>query len=147
MPPVSPFASTQVAAPSKQDEEQLDLLGVLYWAYGGLIALAGIMFGLFGIIPAIMIATAPNQPKNGEPSPLVFGGIFLILFGFVALLLIAKGVTMFFVGRALRTRTRWMLCFVGAALCVMNFPLGTALAVFTFVLLIKPHIKQRFGVT
>jgi hypothetical protein len=34
---------------------------------------------------------------------------------------------------------------VGAALAVMNIPLGTALAVFTFVVLNKPEAKRRFG--
>ena len=32
---------------SKSDEDNLDLLGILYWLYGGMIAVGGAMFALF----------------------------------------------------------------------------------------------------
>jgi hypothetical protein len=130
---------------SKEDEGQLDLLGVLYWVYGGLIALGGASFGLFAILPALLVTAAPTPTKGHGPPPWVIGGVFAAVFGFVALLLVIKGVVMIAVGVAMRKRQGYILCMVGAALAVMNIPLGTALAVFTFVVLNKPEAKRRFG--
>lgn len=132
---------------SKEDENHLDLLGVLYWVYGGIIALGGATFGLFAILPAILVSSAP-APRGGHPAgppPWVIGGVFALLFGFVALLLVVKGITMIVVGFALRRRQGYMLCMIGAAMAVMNIPLGTALAIFTFIILNKPEAKKRFG--
>ena len=128
---------------SKADEDQLDLLGVLYWVYGAFVGLGGLTFGVFAILPAIFVSAAPAS--RGGPPPWLIGGIFALVFGLVALLLIAKGVMMVVVGSALRRRSGYILCLVGAALAVMNIPLGTALAVFTFMLLNKPETKRRFG--
>jgi hypothetical protein len=70
--------------------------------------------------------------------------MFGVIFGLAALFLIGKAIVIMFAGRALRERKSYILCMVAACLAVMNIPLGTGLAIFTFVLLTKPSVKYRF---
>jgi hypothetical protein len=134
--------TTNAPTLSKADEDNLDLLGVLYWVYGGTIALAGLSIGAFSLIGIALMATPATK---GGPPPALLGGALAFVFAFAAVLVLAKAVVMFFVGAAMRKRTSYTLCLVGAAMAVMNIPLGTALAIFTFVTLNKPETKQRFG--
>ena len=49
-------------------------------------------------------------------------------------------------GRSLRRRDRYMFCLVVAGISCMLMPFGTALGVFTILVLLRPSVKQIFGV-
>jgi hypothetical protein len=128
---------------SKSDEDQLDLLGICYWVYGGLVALVGFLLGLGGLLPLLLV-TAAGSARGLGPPPWLVGGAMAAIFALAAALILAKGVVMILVGSALRGRRSYVLCMVGAMLAVMNVPVGTALAIFTFMALNKPEAKRRF---
>jgi hypothetical protein len=119
------------------------MLGILYWVYAGFVGLGGLMVALFAVLPVILVASAP-PPSSGGPPPEAVMGVMAGIFGLAALFLIAKAVLMIFAGSALRHRRSYVLVMVGAAMAIMNIPLGTALAVYTFILLSKPDVKARF---
>ena len=128
------------------DVEQLRWLTVFYYVTTAL-------FGLFGCFPLIhltvglfMLFGPSNTGPGGGPAPQLVGGIFIA----AAVLIMAVGWSLaacqFAVARALERRRRHTFCVVvagvTAAMCV---PLGTALGVFTILVLMRPQVKAAFG--
>ena len=62
---------------ARQDEEHLKLLSIFHYVVAGMMAL----FGCFPIIHLIlglaMVSGKFGQPKLGEPSPALFGWVFV----------------------------------------------------------------------
>ncbi len=130
---------------AKKDEEQIDLLGILFYAYGAFVGFTAVMFGGFALLGLALLPSAAPKATGPEPNPVVVGVAILIVFGAVALLLTAKAAVMVFAGRALRQRTGYVLAMVAACLALINLPLGTALGVFALMTLQKPEVKARLG--
>lgn len=126
---------------SRQDEEHLNLLSILYYVYDAFIGITGLAMAVFAVIPALMIpASRPTRPADW-----IGPGIFLVFLGVIVLFLLAKAVFMVVTGRAFAKRGGWTLCMVGACIPLMNVPLGTALGVFAITVLQRPAVKARFG--
>lgn len=127
-----------------QDEDHLRLLSIFHYVLGGLVALGSCFALIYVVLGIIFLATNANQ--GGGPPPAVgaaftiFGTVFLIVGWIMAGLLI-------WAGRCLAQRKKYTFCLVVAALSCFFFPLGTALAVFTFIVLMRPSVKPLFGVT
>jgi hypothetical protein len=139
-----PYASPP--RPTKKDEEQIDLLGILFYAYGAFVSFTAVIFGGFALVGLALLPGAAPKASGPEPDPLILGVAVLVVFGAVALLFTAKAAVMFLAGRALRRRTGYMLAMVAACLALINLPLGTALGVFAILTLQKPEVKARLGV-
>ena len=125
-----------------QDEEHLRMLSILYYIWGGLTA----CFSCLGVVYVIMggiFMVAASQQQNAPPA--WFGAIFSI-FGVLMVLLIGAmaGLTLW-TGRNLQQRKRYTLCLIVAGVSCLSVPLGTALGVFTFVVLSRPSVKQLFN--
>ena len=125
-----------------QDEEHLRMLSILYYIWGGLTA----CFSCLGVVYVIMggiFMVAASQQQNAPPA--WFGAIFSI-FGVLMVLLIGAmaGLTLW-TGRNLQQRKRYTLCLIVAGVSCPSVPLGTALGVFTFVVLSRPSVKQLFN--
>jgi hypothetical protein len=125
-----------------QDEEHLRMLSILYYIWGGLTA----CFSCLGVVYVVMggvFMVAASQQHNGPPA--WFGAIFSI-FGVLMVLLVGAvaGLTIW-TGRNLQQRKRYTLCLIVAGLSCLSVPLGTALGVFTFVVLSRPSVKQLFN--
>jgi hypothetical protein len=143
---VSSYGDPYRAAPpplSKQDDDALNTLSVFFYLYAGFIGLIALVMLAMAILPAILISAAPYKP--GDPPPALIGGILAVVFGAVALLLIAKAVLMIFAGRAMGRRSSYMLCTIAACAACLQIPIGTALGIFTLITLQKPAVKARFG--
>jgi hypothetical protein len=124
-----------------QDEEHLRLLSILYYVKGGLTAFGTCFFGGYAVILGTAL-TAASQSHNGPPvfvGPLVF-----VLVGFVVLLIGALAALTIMAGRNLARRKHYTFCFIMAAILCLSVPLGTALGVFTMVVLLRPSVKQLF---
>ncbi|RYD43476.1 MAG: hypothetical protein EOP83_31795 [Verrucomicrobiaceae bacterium] len=88
--------------------------------------------------------TAHGSPASGPP-PDQFGWLFVI-FGSVAILLFwAFAGCLIYSGRCLSARRNYTFCFVIACLSCAGFPLGTALGVFTILVLQRPTVKALFS--
>jgi hypothetical protein len=125
-----------------QDEDQLKLLSILYYVWGGLTA----CFSCFGLVYSLVIGgvlTAASREGNGPP-PWVGGMVFIIV-GFAVLFAIAVAVLTIMTGRYLAQRRSYTFCFVMAVITCLSVPIGTALGVFTIIVLMRPSVKQLFG--
>ncbi|HEX3343695.1 MAG TPA: hypothetical protein VHS09_03940, partial [Polyangiaceae bacterium] len=64
--------------------------------------------------------------------------------GFITLFLWGKGACVAYSGMSLKKRKRRTFSFVVACLCCVNIPLGTALGVFTLVVLSRQSVKAIY---
>src|SRR5262245_20658320 len=125
-----------------QDDEHLRLLSILYYVKGGLAAF-GACIGLGVAVVAGGAFTAAAQSHNGPP--VFLGPMIFAIIGFGTLLAGAVAALTIWTGRNLAQRKRYTFCFVMAViLCVVSIPLGTALGIFTIIVLQRPSVKNLF---
>lgn len=137
-----------MADPKQQDAEYLKLLAIFHYVLAGMMALWG-SFPVIHLLVGIGLMFAPiDQSKPGQP-PLEFvGGFFAVIAG----TFIAAGWTLalctFMAGRNLARRQNYMYCFVVAGvMAAVCTPFGTILGVFTIIVLLRPSVKEAFGVS
>ena len=129
----------------RQDNDHLNLLAIFYYIMGGLTALGalgiGAYFALFGVV---FSAAASGQGPGHEQPPAFLGGFFIVA-GVVAFLLTAlvAGLTIY-AGMCLQQKKNSTLIYVAAALNCLHVPLGTALGIFTFIVMSRPSVKALF---
>jgi hypothetical protein len=132
------------------DEEHLKLLSIGYWVAGGMAAFFS-LFGLFyivvGGVVAVSIAKVPaaSVQPNQQP-PAFMGWIFLAVGLAIFLAAAALAAMRFWTAVSLKRRKSRAFCLVVAGLNCLEFPYGTALGVFTFMVLGRPSVMQLFGV-
>jgi hypothetical protein len=130
-----------------QDEEHLRLLTIFHYVVAGLAAL----FALFPIIHltvGLFIVLSPEKiAGKGEAAPAFLGWMFIS----IAVVLMTLGWTfaglVFAAGRCLHKRKRHLFCTVVGAIECLFMPFGTALGVFTIIVLSRPTVKELFGPT
>jgi hypothetical protein len=103
------------------------ILGILHLAYGGLISLLMIAFSIFMLVMMGIIAT------NNNRGDLIEGGIFALVMIFVVAINLLLITPSFLAGYALLKRKRWAktMGMIAAIAAGLNFPLGSALCVYT----------------
>lgn len=142
-PPPSTVEEFQI----RQDKEQLNLLGILWKVYSGL-ALLGVCFGGFYIfIGATMgAAVSPSSSSNVSTSdPQMLTAIFSVFGLAICAIAATVSVVAWIVSTKLVSRTSYGLCFAVACVICLNMPLGTALGIFTIVVLNRPSVKATFS--
>ncbi|HWN95242.1 MAG TPA: hypothetical protein VNT99_09425 [Methylomirabilota bacterium] len=127
-----------------QDEEHLKLLSILHYVWGGLTAL-GCCFGGFYAIVGGGVMTAATQTQGANAPPVWLGGIFFLIGAFIALLAGTVSVLTILSGRSLARKKHYTFCLVMAFVSCLSIPLGTALGIFTIIVLQRPGVKQMFG--
>ncbi len=126
-----------------EDEQHLQLLSAFHWVVAGFTALIS-LFPLIHLAVGIGIMLSP--PKgNGDPNFSWLVGLVFVAFASVWILA-GLGFTacQVLAGRYLRQRRRYLFCLVVAGISCMEFPFGTALGVFTIIVLTRPTVKQIF---
>ncbi|RYX84844.1 hypothetical protein EON83_07830 [bacterium] len=148
---------------ARQDAEHLNLLSIFYYIAAALLGLGGLIF-LFHIFMGLMFVTgsagtsttitatpgtfpgAPpfSPPPTNGPPPAAFGWLFVAIGTGALLLFETFAVVTFMAGRSLANREKKTLIQVVAALLCLNVPLGTALGVFTLIVLNRPSVAALF---
>lgn len=126
------------------DAEHLRLLSIFFKISGVITIVVVSIFILHFLIFSIIAALPSSTWESGEPPPrLIFaasaGVIGLIIFGgwlFGALTIYA--------GHCIKKRQHYWLIFTIACIKCIFIPYGTILAVCTFQVLSKPHLKLLF---
>ncbi|QJE95749.1 hypothetical protein [Luteolibacter luteus] len=131
-----------------QDAEHLKLLAVFHYVLGGITALMGCLPIVHIALGAWMVSGHfPPGSASSPPPPAEFGWLFIIFGSVVVLLAWAFAVCLIVAGRSISARRNWTFCFVIACISCINVPLGTALGVFTILVLQRPSVKALFGRT
>ena len=148
LPPLPAGASRDPAIQAALDAENLRLLEITYYIAGGMTALFSCffifhfaMFLVFGLNPQIFTHGA-NHPANPPPA-----GIFLAVAAGIGLLIVAGwtfGALQIYAGRCLRRRRHRTFVFIIAAIETGFIPWGTAIGVWTIIVLQRPGVKALF---
>jgi hypothetical protein len=130
-----------------EDTEHLKLLSIFYYVMAGLIAIGGCLMMAYFAFSAYMfnelIRTVPATPGSTPPPAGIgwFFGAFGAVFCLAAWGLAALN---FLCGRWLGMRKNRIFCIVVGALNCAGFPLGTALGVFTIIVLNRASVRAEF---
>src|SRR5579871_2094491 len=126
--------------PSK-DDEHLKLLSIFHFVLGGL-SLFGIAFLAMHYLFMSMFFAHPErwQTKGGPVLPSQFFAVFIWFYLFVGMVLVAACVLNVLSGIFLRQRKHLTFSLVIAALNCLQIPFGTALGVFTIIVLHRDSV-------
>ena len=119
------------------------MLAIFHYVAAGL----GALFSSFPILHIIfgiaMLSGVMDTPDAPQP-PAIFAWFFIlfpacfILFGW------ATAVCVAYAGHCLQRRKNYIYCLVIAGVACMFAPLGTALGVFTIIVLLRESVKELF---
>jgi hypothetical protein len=127
-----------------KDQQDLKVLSILHFVYAGVIALSGLLIGLYLVIGAAFLASSASaaRPKAGEAA--MMGTVVLIVFGSVLFFLVLHAALLIYSGLSLRNQERKLLSQIVAAWTCLNVPFGTALGVYTLVVLSRPSVSMLY---
>jgi hypothetical protein len=124
------------------DESNLHLLAILFYFGSGLFALLlapALLFLAGGILAMLGTLGA------GASAPVV--GALLLAAAVAGILVNAgAGVIFYLAGGCIERRCHYNFCVVASAVSCLFFPPGTILGVYSLSVLIRPTVRQMFGV-
>lgn len=118
-------------------ERHISLIGILWIVMGGL----SLLFGLMGFLLLFGISFIPDM---GREAPFILRTIGTIAVFFFALF----GLPKIIAGIGLLKKKEWgrVLTLIVSFISLLNFPLGTALGVYSIIILVKEESIQYFKV-
>jgi hypothetical protein len=140
-PPIPPMG----ALPRNQrnvDEDHLNLLAIFHFVIAAM-TLLGILFLFAHYAMMHFIFTNPDiwkDQKDGPPPEAIFS-IFIIIYIIAGAFLVVIGILNVMSGLFLRERKNRTFSLVVAAIDCLQFPFGTTLGVFTFVVLFRDSVR------
>jgi hypothetical protein len=134
-----------------RDAEHLKLLSIFHYVMAGL-EVVGACFASLYLVMAFFFANMPVATGSGGSgmSPAdaqvlqMMTWIWALIGGVGAALGIAMAVCSFFAARFIAARRRPVFVMVVAGIECLAFPLGTALGVFTILVLQRPSVRAVF---
>jgi hypothetical protein len=130
--------------PLDQDRENLRLLSIFYYIWAGMQALGGLI-GLGFVGMGTFLSFNPQVVDTRNAPPPWFGAVFAGVGALIFVACEAFAVLSFLTGRFLARRQHRTFCIVISAMNCMSLPLGTALGVFTILVLSRPSVKEVFS--
>jgi len=131
----------------KRDAEHLKLLTVFHYIVAAIIIffssffIIHIVFGVFCFIsPEKMVDSQGNQPPAFMCWLFTILGLAFVVLGWIF------SICVFSAARFLAQRRKYLFCFIVACISCLFAPFGTALGVFTIIVLIRPSVKELFKV-
>jgi hypothetical protein len=145
-PPPPGYGYSPQPGTAHEDEQNLNVLSICHFIYAGLFGLVSLVFGAVLIFAMIATAGAASSGKGGAEAAAIIGVTDVIL-GMVLVFFLAKTALLAYSGVCIRKRRHRTLSLVMACLACLNVPLGTALGVFTLVVLSRPSVKGLYDYT
>jgi hypothetical protein len=127
----------------QQDREHLRILSILYYVYAAFMGLGGLCGTAYMIFFFAFFVAGPGsagQPPEGRMMMGVMGVVSLLGLGFAFLVTLFSFLAARFLGRG----DHYVFCLCVAVLVCLNIPLGTALGVFTIIVLLRPAVRDAF---
>jgi hypothetical protein len=135
-----------MVASTDQDREHLRLLSIFYYIWAGFQSLGGLI-GLAFIGVGAFFASSRQIAQSNNPPPPWFGAIFAGMGALLFVTVEGMAALSFLTGRFLDRRQHHTFCVVISALNCMSLPLGTALGVFSILVLQRSSVKALFART
>ncbi|MBI2518565.1 MAG: hypothetical protein HYV95_16945 [Opitutae bacterium] len=130
----------------KVDAEHLKLLGVFHYVLGGLSVVGlGFLCMHWAFMHAIMGDPATWQNSKGGPPPPQMLAVFQWFYLFFGTVIVLHGVMNTLSGWLIFRRRGRMFSLIVAGLDCLMFPFGTALGVFTFIVLLRDSVQEVYG--
>ena len=116
-------------------ERHINLIGVLWIVMGGL----ALIFGLIGFVVLFGVSFIPDIEPEAPFILRTIGSIAVFFFALIGLPKIIAGI-------GLLRKKEWgrILTLIVSFISLLNFPLGTALGVYSIVILVKEETIQVF---
>ncbi len=136
-----------------EDQQHLSALVILHYIYAGLMVLPFFCCTGWGILTLSAVPTLPppeSPPPGTDPAAYKAGyniGIFIAT-SFpccMAVFIIALAFASFLAGKRLSQHRKAGYCNVISCINCLNIPLGTALGIFTLMVLSRPTVKAVFA--
>lgn len=128
-----------------RDEEHLKLLSIFHYVVGAIHCAFAALFVFQMIFMLAMLSIPMFAGKQGDAMPVMFMGIFMaVFFGLFVLFGLALGIGTILSGRFIKQRTRRTFSLVVAGINCMMFPFGTALGVFTLIVLVRDSVRRVY---
>ncbi len=130
----------------KIDSDHLRLLGIFHFVLAGLSAVGiGFLFLHYTLMHLVMANPgAWKDAKGNGPNPEQFLAIFKWFYLVFGSMIIAGGVLILLSGLFIRRRINRVFSLVVAGLDCAMFPFGTALGVFTLVVLLRDSVRDAY---
>ena len=131
---------------SNQDTEHLRLLTIFHYVVAGIVALGSLVPLLhvaMGI--AIIAGTFDELGQNAQAPPAIFGWMIVGFSAFFIVCGLAMAIVVAMAGQRIQQHRSLTFCLVVAGLECLFTPIGTALGVFTFIVLSRPSVKELFN--
>src|SRR5678810_582248 len=128
------------------DKEHLRLLSIFHYVVGAFTLFIA-CFPLIHVGLGLAMIYAPQwfSNKPGDVPPAFVGWLFTCMGAGMFLAGLSLALCIVFAGRFIAQRRRYWFVFVVACFECAIFPFGTALGVFTIVVLSRPTVKSLFG--
>lgn len=145
---------TGTKSQARIDAENLDLLATLHYVLGTITVVFSSIF-IAHTVMGLTLARNPNafgtpppsasgRPPSGFPPQI--GYVFAVMGGLIVVGGWTLGGLTIYAGHCLKRRTNYVFIQVIAGLnCAFVQGLGTALGIFTFIVLYRPTVKTLFG--
>ena len=119
------------------DRDQLQLLGIFHVIYGAIAGIAGL--ATFAYMCALGFAAAVEDDGSA-----LAGGIVVVVGFFIGAFFVVKGLVLAASGYGLLHHKWRALTHIAAGLACLSVPMGTVLAVFTFIVLERPSVRGLY---
>ena len=135
-----------------QDQQYLKILSIFHFVVAGISALFACFPILHFVAGIVMLCVGFGMGISGEAAlpeaviPGFVGLFFALIAGSMILFGWAFAVCEALAGWFISKRSRYMYCLVMAGVECIFVPFGTVLGVFTIITLMKPSVKELFGV-
>ena len=129
----------------KIDENHLKLLTIFHYVVAGLALLSiGFLFIHYFIFDMMINKPEIWESQDSTPPPAEFFDIFIVFYIISGFFICVGAVLNFLSARFITHRKNRTFSFIVAALNCLQFPFGTALGVFTFIVLLRTTVLDSY---
>jgi hypothetical protein len=128
------------------NKDHLNLLSIFYFVIGGLSLLGAFILLIYCIVLGAIFSNEQVQSSIQSEAPVVntvFSVISIVLI-VIFIFVLTVGILQIIAGFRLRQRRNRMFIIVMGVLALLSFPLGTALGIFTIIVLTRLSVVEMF---
>jgi hypothetical protein len=129
----------------QQDLQQLKLLSIFFYVWGGLACLGAVIGAISLFVAGAAMSSLPSSSEDAQ-SQAVMGPVFIVM-GIVLLIAgLIYGILAIMAGGKFKKHLGgYAFCLVISIItCISSFPIGTALGIFAIVVLMRASVKELF---